>query len=80
MCLSNVDVHQGTVACNCFSSRKNSSCPDFFIKNILSNTRSEFNIVRRNTISIGQSGLVDKKSHTWAWLLNYWNFLLFLGV
>ena len=61
MCLSNVDIHQGTIACNCFSSRKNSSCPDFFIKIFLSNTRSEFHFVRRNIISIGQSGLVNKK-------------------
>ena len=61
MYLSNVDVHQGTVACNCFSSRKNSSCPDFFIKKMLSNTLSEFHFVRRNAISIGQSGLVNKK-------------------
>ena len=61
MCLSNVDVHQGTIACNCLSSRKNSSCPHFFIKTFLSNTRSEFHFVRRNSISIGQSGLVNKK-------------------
>ena len=32
MCLTKCDIYQGTVAQNCFKSRTNSSCPNFFQK------------------------------------------------
>ena len=47
MCLPKCDIYQGTVAQNCFKSRTNSSCPNFFQKkkNVLSDVRSEIHTV-----------------------------------
>ena len=64
MCLPKFDIYLGTVAPNCFKSRANSGCPDFFFKKISSDDRSESLLVRRNIVSSGQS----------VWALNKFTF------
>ena len=55
MCLPKFDIYQGTVALNCFKSHTFSLCPNLFQKKVLSDVLSEIHLVRRNTVSNGQS-------------------------
>ena len=55
MCLPKFDIYQGTVVLNCFKSHTYSLCPSLFPKKVLSDVRSEIHLVRRITVSNGQS-------------------------
>ena len=64
MCLPKFDIHQGTVAPNCFKNHSISPCPDFFQKKVLSDVRSEIHIVRYNIVSTEQSVRPEKKLYS----------------
>ena len=55
MCLPKFDIYQSTVASNCFKSHVKSRYSDFFQTKLLSNVRSEIQLVRRNISFTGQS-------------------------
>ena len=48
------DIYQSTVAPNCFKNHANSWCPDFLQKNVLSDVRSETDLVPTNIVSTEQ--------------------------
>ena len=64
MFLPKFDIFQDTVAPNCFKSYTNSWWPDFFLKKVLSDVRSEIHLVRRNIVSTGHRQNWQKRVET----------------
>ena len=50
MCLLKFDIYQSTVASNCFKSHVKSRYSDFFQTKLLSNVRSEIQLVRVTSV------------------------------